>query len=82
MNEQMYTSWSDPAVASAALGFMTEWGTRVAPYSTGTAYQNYIDNEVLMLQTYYGDALGKLREVKGRYDPLNVFRFNQSIPLP
>jgi hypothetical protein len=79
-NVQMYTSWNAENISSLVLDYMTGWGEAVKPWSTGTAYQNYIDNQV-PLEDYYGSAFGRLKEVKGKYDAGNVFRFAQSIPV-
>jgi FAD/FMN-containing dehydrogenase len=59
------------------------WG-RLAPFSDrGRIYLNFAghgeDNEELTRRTY-GPNYARLAEIKRRYDPTNLFRFNQNIP--
>jgi FAD/FMN-containing dehydrogenase len=72
---------SGPAFA-AGEGWLSAAAQALSPYTTGGAYQNYIDPRLQHWQrAYYGSNLGRLTAVKRTYDPDDVFHFAQSIPL-
>ncbi len=45
----------------------------MSPFFNGLAYQNYEDFELEEPQCYYGEHVDRLRQVKAKYDPDNVF---------
>ncbi|CAG8643442.1 3637_t:CDS:2, partial [Cetraspora pellucida] len=50
-------------------------------YTNYESYQNIIDRQLDNWQDrYYGENFEKLVEIKRKYDPYNIFRWNQSIP--
>jgi FAD/FMN-containing dehydrogenase len=52
------------------------------PFTSDQSYQNFIDGaERDYLRAYYGANLERLVEIKRKYDPSNLFRIPQSIPL-
>ena len=67
---------------ASSQSWLNSWYTSVAPYMSGSAYQNYIDPDLPeWAQAYYGSNLGRLMQIKRTWDPDDAFHFAQSIPL-
>lgn len=73
---------SSSSVAEANIAWTQSMYDSVKPWLSGSAYQGYADRNLSDWQhQYYGNNLQRLREVKRKYDPDNVFRYPQSIPV-
>ena len=80
---QYDAEWTQPQGQRRTLAWLRGVHAAMRTHVTGSAYVNYIDSEQRDWQrAYYGRNFARLVDVKGRYDPGNVFRFAQSIPLP
>jgi FAD/FMN-containing dehydrogenase len=82
---QMSGSWglgTSASSAAAVAAWLAETAARLAPYTNGEAYQNYVDPTLAdWPRAYYGANLPRLQAVRRAYDPDGVFSFAQSIPL-
>jgi FAD/FMN-containing dehydrogenase len=72
----------DPDAANG--GKITDWAKgywdAVHPYSAPGAYVNFMMEEGAgRIEATYGENYARLRHVKARYDPHNLFRVNQNI---
>jgi len=80
---QYTATWNANAPASiveANHSWLTEMWQEMRPYASGSAYQNYIDPDLIHWQhAYYGSNLLRLQRVKAAYDPSDLFHFEQSI---
>jgi len=83
---QYQARWQQGAhgdVADANVEWTNDLYARTTPYRSGFAYQDYIDPELEGWErAYYGENLDRLQRIKAKYDPKDLFRFAQSIPLP
>jgi FAD/FMN-containing dehydrogenase len=70
----------DP-LTPVCLDWIAEFAEALAPYVNG-AYTNVPNADMADWETaYWGEGVDRLRAIKAKYDPNNVFSFEQSIPL-
>lgn len=87
---QFQTYWTDPADDEPNLEWIRSFYTAMygeqGPMPDGTmdgCYANYPDADLIDWPTlYYKDNYARLQQVKARWDPLNIFNYEQSIRLP
>lgn len=73
-------SADDDPLTSACLRWVADVAAALAPFCDG-AYSNVPNAEARDWQRdYWGVGVERLREVKARYDPADVFCFAQSVP--
>ena len=71
---------SDPANKDKIAEWAKRYWEAVHPYSAGGAYVNFMMEEgAARVEATYGGNYARLRQVKAKYDPGNVFRVNQNI---
>jgi FAD/FMN-containing dehydrogenase len=76
-----FAAWEDPADDERCTRWVRDVRADVRPWSTGAVYLNFIGDEGaerVIAGLGAGNAR-RLAEVKRRYDPDNVFRFNHNI---
>ena len=76
-----FASWADPADDAANIAWVRSYREAIAPWAAGGTYLNFVGDEgEQRISDSFGEAnLRRLREVKGTYDPGNVFAGNQNI---
>ncbi|MFK0258798.1 FAD-binding oxidoreductase [Streptomyces sp. NPDC090445] len=71
---------SGDALTAQAQAWIAEFGQALRPYVNG-AYVNVPNIGMQNWETaYWGPNFDRLREIKAKYDPHNVFSYEQSIP--
>lgn len=69
--------WTDPNDDETAIGMCREWFSKLQPHTGG--YYDNIEYEGESVSGNYGPAYERLRQIKGDYDPMNLFRLNSNI---
>jgi len=70
--------WEDPAMDEEVITGTRDWYTQLEPFTGG--YYTNIEYEIdATAAGNYGPAYRRLREIKGRYDPANLFRLNSNV---
>jgi hypothetical protein len=73
-------AWHEPADDQSNVAWVRDYYDALRPYAQEDAYVNFLagdDHDTV--RAAYGDNYARLAEVKGRYDPDNLFRLNQNI---
>ncbi|MCZ2826180.1 MULTISPECIES: FAD-binding oxidoreductase [unclassified Modestobacter] len=72
--------WPDPADNERNTAWVREYHAAIAPHSEEGGYVNFASaDDQPRAGANYGANHGRLREVKRRYDPDNLFHLNQNI---
>ena len=72
--------WPDPADNQAHTAWVKDYYAAVAPHSQAGGYVNFASpDDQQRVADNYGAGYSRLREVKRRYDPTNLFHLNQNI---
>ncbi len=80
---QYYSQWGSAGQTPARETALRDLYRSMRPFVSGGAYVNYPDVELPEWgPKYWGANLARLQRVKVHYDPDNVFRHAQSVPLP
>ena len=73
-------SWTEESETGENIELVNETREELLPYVTGS-YVNVPDLSIKNYgHVYYGDNFARLRRIKAKYDPGNIFNFVQSIP--
>ena len=72
--------WPDPAVNDEGIRWVRDYYAAIAPHSEEGGYVNFMagDEQDRVRPSYKGNY-DRLREIKRRYDPDNLFHLNQNI---
>jgi FAD/FMN-containing dehydrogenase len=71
----------DPANNETMIAWARAYWEALHPYSAGGSYVNMaMDEGGNQVRASYRDNYDRLKEVKAKYDPTNLFRMNQNIP--
>ena len=73
--------WTDPAATDANIRWTRETHTALSPHLAARRWLNYLGDDQAndAVQAAYGPNYDRLREIKRRYDPTNVFHHNHNI---
>ena len=76
----VHTRWLDPQDDARCLAWAREFFKAAAPHAAGGVYINFLnEDEVDRIAEAYGPNYARLKEIKAKYDPDNLFRSNQNI---
>ena len=79
-NFGVFSQWAEIGGSERGVAWARETHSAMAPFCASGRYGNYQSEEGAdVAAAVYGTNYARLREVKRRYDPGNVFHLNQNI---
>lgn len=75
----LHTRWTDPARDDEYIAWTRSCYDAMTPYATDGVYVNFIPEEVGEERAAYRENYDRLVELKGTYDPTNLFHLNQNV---
>jgi FAD/FMN-containing dehydrogenase len=80
---QYFMQWESPGATETNIGMMRTLYASMRPYVSGASYVNYCDLDLgdAYARAYWGENLARLTMIKAAFDPNNIFRHSQSVPL-
>jgi FAD/FMN-containing dehydrogenase len=82
-NVSALSIWEDPREVDPHVTWARDFADTVKPFSKGGVYVNYLGDDAGpagVVAAYGPEKFHRLAAIKRRYDPKNLFRFNQNIP--
>jgi hypothetical protein len=76
----VHTRWREASQDAACIKWARDLFDATAKHASGSVYINFMpDDEGGRVAEAYGANHARLAQVKGKYDPGNLFRLNQNI---
>lgn len=73
--------WSDPADGDRTMEWVRDYWTALHPFGAGGGYINFMDaDDAARTVDNYGGNWARLRQIKAKWDPDNLFHVNHNIP--
>lgn len=73
-------AWDDPALTETCIGWAKSLAAAMEALGASDAYVNYLgDDGAAAVKASYGPNYDRLARLKFKYDPENIFQFNQNI---
>lgn len=79
---EISSTWEDPQASEQNIEWTRSFWREMTAYSGGQSYLNFPglgEEGDRLVKTAYGPNYDRLREIKARYDPSNLFQLNQNI---
>ena len=75
----VHTRWESPSQDQTCVAWARKFFDATTPHATGSVYVNFIPEDEARVPNAYGANLERLKALKNKYDPQNLFRVNQNI---